>query len=453
MRNMVLLAYLIPVGARCLVPDRCAAQAPLRLAEALERAEQDAFANRIAAGESAASEGEALRPLKGILPSVRLESGYQRTTDPLGAFGFTLRQREVTPAAFAPASLNDPAAIGNLGTGLVLEQPLFNADAWLGRRAANRQRDAARAAERWTRTATAVDVVRGYWGTVLATEQVRALEQSLEAARSHHRQAESLAHQGMATSSDALLASVKAGEIEALLASARSQARLAKRGLALLMGAPGDTGFVMPDSLPSPDRLRSVMSRAMASPAGARADVEAADHALAAASADASRASALYLPRLNSFGRLDWNAPGAPFGGKSSWTVGVMLSWSPFSGASELSEHRVATGRQAAARAMAESATAQATLDLARAHDGLEVAAARLDIAEGTVGQAREAHRIVSRKYDGGLATVAELLDAATAETAAHLGVVAARYEAIMATTEILRAEGSELSLLGDLED
>jgi outer membrane protein TolC len=81
------------------------------------------------------------------------------------------------------------------------------------------------------------------------------------------------------------------------------------------------------------------------------------------------------------------------------------------------------------------------------------VAAARLDIAEGTVGQAREAHRIVSRKYDGGLATVAELLDAATAETAAHLGVVAARYEAIMATTEILRAEGSELSLLGDLED
>ncbi|HMV33437.1 MAG TPA: hypothetical protein PKA50_15065, partial [Gemmatimonadales bacterium] len=112
------------------------AQQPLTLGEALARADTAGYANRIAAGATQARAGDALAPYRGILPSVRLEAAYLRTTDPLNSFGFLLRQRAVTPAAFNPATLNDPAAIGNLMTGVVVEQPLFNADAWLGRSAA-----------------------------------------------------------------------------------------------------------------------------------------------------------------------------------------------------------------------------------------------------------------------------------------------------------------------------
>src|SRR5690606_33299785 len=152
------LRYPIAVAALALAAGPVAAQAPLRLEQALARAESSAYANRIAAGQTRERAGQALAPYRGILPSLRLESGYLRTTDPLTSFGFLLRRREVTTASFAPATLNDPSAIGNLMTGVVVEQPLFNADAWLGRSAAAAARDAAAAAEQWTRNGTAVEV-------------------------------------------------------------------------------------------------------------------------------------------------------------------------------------------------------------------------------------------------------------------------------------------------------
>ncbi len=453
MRAVVLRLFcLLPVLGLPVAP--ATGQAPLSLREALERAGRSAYANRIAAGQRAAQAGAALAPYRGILPTLRVESGYLKTTDPLNAFGFTLRQRAVTPAAFAPASLNDPDPTGNLMTGLVVEQPLFNADAWLGRKAAASASRASDASEQWTRAGTAVDVVRAYWGAVLAQEQVKTLRAALEAARSHVRQAESMANQGMVTRSDALLASVKAGEVEAMLLSAQSEAGLAQRGLAVLMGDPADTAFTLPGSLPEAERLAGArVVSADTRETGARADVEAAESAREAARADARRATSLYLPRLNGFGRIDWNTANTPFGGQSAWTLGVMLTWTPFAGASELAEIRAARGRSASAQAMAEAARAQAGLEAVRTSDALAVALARMEIATRSVAQAVEAHRIVARKYDGGLATVTELFDAAAVETASELGDVAARYGVIVALAEMRKAQGLDLSPLQDLEN
>ncbi len=411
---------------------------------------RNGYANRIAAGETRARTGQALAPLKGILPTVRLESGYLRTTDPLNAFGFTLRQRTVTPAAFAPASLNDPDAIGNFSTGVILEQPLFNADAWLGRQAAVSAGEAATAQERWRRATTAVEVFRGYWGAVLAAEQVRTLEVASQAAVAHVRQAEALVQRGMATKSDALLASVKAGEVQSSLLQARSDANLAKRGLALLMGDPVDTVFTLPDSLPPADRVRQLASEPATDSVGLRGDVAAATKAFEAAAHDLRRSHALYLPRLNSFGRLDWNTPSTPFSGKAAWTLGVMLSWSPFAGASELAETRAAGGRKNSAAAMAEAAAAQAAFEVVRATDGVTLALGRLEIAERAGAQATEAHRIVARKYDGGLASVTELFDAAAIETASELRFSAARHDVLVALAEKRRVEGLDLGQLVD---
>ena len=145
-RNQRVLLLLITSTA---LSQRAAAQ--LTLATAMHQADRAAFANRIAGGTAAERRAQALVPLKGILPSIHLEAGYVRTTDPIGAFGSTLRQRTITQADFDPSRLNYPGAVGNYQGGIVLEQPLVNADAWLGRRAALRASDATRASEAWTR--------------------------------------------------------------------------------------------------------------------------------------------------------------------------------------------------------------------------------------------------------------------------------------------------------------
>ena len=98
-----------------------------------------------------------------------------------------------------------------------------------------------------------------------------------------------------------------------------------------------------------------------------------------------------------------------------------MVSWSPFSGGAELAARREATARRAGAAASAEAAEARGVLELADAVTSLEVAQARMRTGARAVEQSAEAHRIVSRKYEGGLATVVELFDAAAEETRARL--------------------------------
>jgi Outer membrane protein len=428
------------------------AQAPLTLGEAFRRADSAAYANRIAGGNARARGALATAALQGILPTVRAEGGYVKTDNPLAAFGFTLQQRGVSPASFNPASLNYPSPVTNWSGGVVAELPIFNADAWFGRAVASSAAAAAKAGFGWTRETTRVDVTRAYYGAILAREQVRTLETATAAGQAHVRQAESMVTNGLATRSDALLASVQLGQLEAQLIGARGNAGIARERLALLLGQPGDTAFTLPDSLPSAAQIRNLVTPSTGY-AAARLDVTAAQLGLEAAQRDVRRAKAKYIPRLNGFGRYDWNSPDQLFGGPSSYTVGVMASWSPFAGASEIADRRAAQGRADAARAMAEAAEAGAALERNATQTQLAVAIAQLGIAEISVTQGAEAHRIVAKKYTGGLATIAELLSAAALETQTRLGLSEASYQAIVADAAARQAAGADMMALTVLEN
>lgn len=426
------------------------AQHPLSLAEALDRADRLAYPNRIAAGARQAREGDGDAAWRGILPTARVEAGWVRTTDPLAAFGTTLRQRAVTPAAFDPVRLNHPDPISGVGSALVVEQPLVNLDAWAGRRAARAANGAAAASQRWTAAGTRVQVVAAWFGGVLAAERVATLEAAVAAARSHVRQARALLEQGMVTRADLLLAEVKAGELEADLAAARGDRSLATRGLAVLLGTPDDTTVHLPAALPGLEALAAALASLDRGErtAEVRGDVVAASLGRDAALADLQRTRAALLPRINGFARYDWNTADAVFGGSRSWTVGVMASWAPFSGGAELAAMRAARGRSEMAAAAAEAADAQASLDVANRDNALAVARTRLGIANQAVEQSTEAHRLVGRSYAGGLATVTELLGAAAAETASRLARSAAVYQVILSAAERQHARGQSLDFL-----
>lgn len=447
-----LLTLIAALGATLGGAPSARAQLPLR--DALRLADDAAFPNRIAAGNAAAQRGEALAPLRGLLPAVRLDAGYVRTTDPMNAFGLALQQRGVTPANFDPQRLNFPDALGNYSAGIVVEQPLFNADAWLGRRAARVAVDATVAQQSWTILSTHTDVIRAYYGAVLAAERVATLEYAVRAAHAHVAQAQSMVRNGLVTKSDALLADVRAGDVDSQLAEARGDAESARRQLEVALGQAPAGALTLPRSLPSSSGIMQVIAPDTAARApGDRADVEAARKALDAARANALRARSTYLPRINSFARYDWNSAAHPYAGDRSWTVGVMASWSLFAGGSTLSDVRSTAGRESSARAQADAASARARLEAEQSRTALEVALARLRIAERAVAQSAEAHRIVTRQYEGGLATIAELLDAQAADIGSSLGLSQARYAAIVAGAERMQALGLDPAAIAALDD
>lgn len=427
--------------------------AQLTLADALRAADAKAYANRIADADADAQAAQGLAAYRGILPTLRVEAGYVATTDPINAFGTTLRQRAITPADFDPARLNFPDAARNRSAGLVVEQPLLNADAWTGRQAAGLAAGASRAMADWTRHSTRVAVIRAYYGATLAAELRETLAAATRAADAHVARARALADTGLVTQSDALLAQVRAGEVRGKYLEATTDAAHARRGLAMLLGVdqlPGD----LPTALPASAAIRSLAATDSvdAGAVGPRPDVQAAAAARAAATADAWRAKSLYLPRLNGFARYDWNDRDGWFANERAWTVGVMATWTPFAGASEISEVRTTNARAAAAEARHEAATANADFERQRTRDRVRVAFEQLAIAEQGVTQAIEAHRIVARKYDGGLATISDLLEASATETQSRLMHAMARYHLILAAAERRVALGDDPSSLAALD-
>lgn len=100
--------FLLLTAALAAAPLAAQAQT-LSLGDALVQADGAAYANRIAAGTAAAQGAQELAALRGVLPSVRLEGGFARTTDPISAFGIALRQRRIAP----PGGGGRPGAAGS----------------------------------------------------------------------------------------------------------------------------------------------------------------------------------------------------------------------------------------------------------------------------------------------------------------------------------------------------
>ena len=453
-----------PRGAQA--PDSAAPRAAvLSLGDAIREADQRAFGNRIATATASGDRARARLSLKGILPSARVEAGVIRTTDPIGAFGTTLRQRLVTPAAFEPAKLNYPSAVTNAQGGLVLEVPLLNGDAWLGLRAARAAADASSAASDWSAVSIRTDVVRAYYGAILADAKTTVLAEAQRAADAGVRQVRSMVAQGLVTKADALQASVRASEVSAQLLSARSDAVSARQQLALLMGRTTADLPTLPTALPDESTVVALASRdreaadammGTATATGAtesvRDDVRAARAGVQAASAERRRATSTLLPRVNGFARYDWNDPRTLYAGTKNWTVGVMASWSLFGGNAELADMAATRARADAARAGLDAVQAQSRLERDDAARRLTVSLERLTLASQSADQSREAYRLVQKRYDGGLATIAELLAAEASATGASLAHAAARYAVIDALATWRRASGGDPAALTALE-
>lgn len=428
------------------------AAAQLTLRDALTRADAQAYANRIANASAQAQSAQALQPYRGILPSVRVEASFVRSDHPIAVTGTKLSQRRLGAPDFDLTVLNFPKAIGNKSGGLVLEQPILNPDAWMGRSAAGNAAKAQSAVAEWTRGGTRTDVVRAYFGATLAAEKRATLVAAERAAQAHVARAKALADTGLVTRSDALLAEVRAGEITTQRLAAAGDASHAVRALAVLLGEPAAT-YTLPDALPAAAAIRALVAADTAQRAfGARADVKAATLALSAAQADAWRAKSAYLPRVNGFARYDWNDADGFFANERAWTAGVMASWSLFAGAGDVAEVRGTNARARSATAQREAASANAELENARTREALQVALLQLEIAERGVTQSAEAHRIVARKYDGGLSTISELLEASAIEMQSRLGLSLARYQLLVTAAERRQALGSDPSFLTALD-
>lgn len=417
------------------------AQAPLTLPEAITRAQAanpDARAAEVAERLAAARLTQARA---GYLPSVDVTESWQRGNQPVFVFSSLLAQRQFAASNFAIDALNRPDAVNNLRLGVTIDQAVFDPSTRAGVRAATLGRELAST----SRAVVAQDLalaVTGAYGAVLAADAAgRAAAATLETATADLDIARNRRDAGRVTDADVLRIEVFLGRAREQQIRSSADATIARARLNQLMGEPLDASFSFDDT-PSPEAMAATDLPALEAEAvNARADLKlsALQEQLAAAAVDAARAN--FLPRVYAQGGYEAN--GGTWGSRaSSWMAGAVARVNLFRGFADQARLAEARHTQSLRAIDREKADTAARLDVRMAVARLEAARAAEGVGRAAVTQARESHRIMRDRYDGGLADVAALLAAAEAVQQAEARHATARVDVTVAAATLSRALG-----------
>lgn len=410
---------------------------PLSLAQAEQAAveanpEAQAARHRTRAATSAAAAAGAFR-----WPGVEARAGVMGTDDPVGAFGTRLRQGRFTEADFAVERLNDPAAVEDWTAGVGAEWAIADGARWAEWSAARAEATAADAQLRRGLEAVRHHARMLYVDLLRARGQHTARQAAQEAAAATLDRVERRRGEGMATEADVLqaraaLAGATAHRVAAELASADAADLLA----AHLGWAPG----VVPEPTTSLDEALRGGEPAPPPAAGtlARADLRASELAVESARQRVRAASAARWPRASVFTEVGSHAAGFTATRSTHWTAGLQVSVPLFTGFGLQRAAEASRSAAEAAQASHEGRVRDAAREVAAAQRGVEAAELSREAARAGADAAAEAARLLGRRYEEGMTTLAELLgaEADAARLAAAAVDADARLVAARATLE-----------------
>ena len=424
---------LMPLVALLVValPQPTRAQAPalppghvgreISLAEAIDEALLGNPELALAENAGDAARAASLEARSALWPSLGLEAGYARSVDPVFAFGTKLRQSRFAQADFDLDALNDPDALEDWTARVGARWSVLNPQVWAGTAAS---RHAARSAEwsaRRAREATVLTTRTLYYLSLESEAALDAARAAEEAARATTRVFRARSERGLLTEADLLQAEAELSAAEAKRAEAERVRLEALQNLGLQLGWAADTLPVPTDSLAEP-----VPRPDDGFEPEARADIRALSAAVDAAGAATSRASLSYAPALDLFASYGSHAQDPFSSDASDWTVGVGLRWTLFEGFARSARRQQAKLEQRNARIRYEDALQRARMEWEQARRAVESARLAARASASARAAAEAALRLMRRRFEEGLATPSELLQAEARATAMRERAIAA---------------------------
>ncbi|WP_413438535.1 TolC family protein [Sulfuriferula sp. GW1] len=375
------------------------------------------------------------------LPKLTASLNATRTNDALNAFGLKLSQRNATFNDFgasqftgpnslgvAPDNLNHPGNVNNFNTRLEVQLPLYTGGLIEGNiEQAQASIKAAQQGDVAARQQVIFNVLQAYQGVHSARAFVKVAKQAEAATASQVKNIENLVKGGVVVKSDLLTAKVHLEEVRIQLMQARNAEAAALDQLHILLGIP----LAEPLDVGAPVMPSAVVGSTADLRAQALADnpkLKAMRDQLGASQAGVKIAKAGLYPQVGLMARQDWNDSKVGFSA-SSYTLGGQVSWTVFDG----NVTRGAVDRASASHAEQQARLLQAengiALQVDDAYRKAEEAEFRLTARQHAVASADAATNLVNKRYDNGVATIAELLGAQTQQDKAHADLVAAEYD------------------------
>lgn len=233
------------------------------------------------------------------------------------------------------------------------------------------------------------------------------------------------------------------------LITAESQVRLAKNGLILALGvSPGTSVEVRDDLPPEPKAPPATVSDAVATAADKRPDLRAATFRAAQAESGAAASKAALIPTVAAIGTYQHAEGGGVLAEKDSAFVGLTLQWNVWDWGTTFQSYKAAELQAVQAEMAAARAVDRVRVEVAAAASDAQSAYQALAVVRVGLAAAEEAFRIQNDRFNEGVATTTDLLDAQTEVTQARLGYASARYSYFRALASLARATGQLPSAL-----
>ncbi|UCG11017.1 MAG: TolC family protein [Deltaproteobacteria bacterium] len=379
----------------------------------------------------------------GLLPQLDFSEDFTRTTSPTGVFSAKLNQGTFTQQDFDVNTLNNPDPINNFATNFNLTVPVFNSrQTWIGFNQAKLNHEAVNSAMVRTRQQVIAATVFAYTGVQLAQENVLVVEQALQTARAHLDLAASRLRSGLVVKSDLLRAEVRVAELEQERLQAQSQLEIAGASLNATMGLEIDQVFRLTTPLEQGPELPGSLSEWTRKALQHRPDLAQVNYRQELAQKEVTKTKSAHLPSLFLSGNYQINTE--DFSKTAdNYTVGAVLSLNLFSGYNLQSRVSEARANLRQVQAMRQQLKLGIAVETKQAFLQTQSALQRIRVAQGAVAQAEEGLRIVRNRYEIGLYTIVNLLDAEVALQRARTNYSRSLHDHSVARAKLALAAGT----------
>lgn len=291
--------------------------------------------------------------------------------------------------------------------------------------------------------AIAYNVAQAYNNLFKANQSIKVLEENLTASQKRDDTFLKLENNGVIARNDRLKANLQTSNIELQLLEAKNNYNIANINMDLLLGLADNTEIEVDQNYIDEGSDVKAVDFYVNEARENRKDLQALAQQRKAAELGSKSAKAENLPSIAFTG--GYVAADIPkfLTLYNAVNVGVGVSYNLSNIWKENSSLRQSQAREKQLAANDELLNDNIKLDVNREYQNTDYSKKRIAVYEKAAEQANENYRITKNKYDNGLATMTELLDADAAQISSNVGVINAKADAALAYRKLLQTTGT----------
>ncbi len=277
-----------------------------------------------------------------------------------------------------------------------------------------------------------------YYGILQAEKNVGLAADAVQRLSEHLSIVQAQYAEGLVIKSDVLRTEVELAQARQNQSRAENACRLACSQFAILLGLPDDQEIRL-DEVAGMETYGGSISQAVQSALSHRADLRQALQEKKAAQSGVQIARSGYLPNVTLSLKKEWQKQESETG---AWSAQMAVSFNLFDGDKTRAKIGQAQEESVKAGALSKQKEEQIMFETKEAYFNMQNARTAVEIASQVIAKAEEDYLIAQVRYQAGVGSNLDVIDANAALTAAKLNHVNARYDYSKYNVQLAQAMG-----------